>query len=132
VPDVREVDPFVLMSDPVARAPNLVPRLVGAKFRTLITKPYGGFADHKQLSLDGGHGFGIFANASKSMPSVNPSIMSMASRMSRRPSTGSRKGKHGLALCFCSDRLFQRLAIAQIDRHIENLRKPHFQTGLIE
>jgi hypothetical protein len=38
--------------------------------------------------------------------------MSMASRMSRRPSTGSRKGKHGLALCSCSDPLFQHLAIA--------------------
>ena len=120
------------MSDPVARAPNLVPRLIRAKCRTLVAKPYGGFADHKQLSVDGGHGFGIFADASKSMPSVKRSIMSMASHMSRRPSTGSRKGKHGLALCSYSDLLFQHLAIAQIDRHIENLRKPHFQTGLVE
>ena len=119
------------MSDPVARAPNLA-RLVGAKFLTLITKPYGGFADHKQLSLDGGHGFGIFANASKSMLSVNPSIMSMASRMSRRPSVGSRKGKHGLALCSSPDPIFQHPPIAQIDWHIENLRKPPFQTGLVE
>jgi hypothetical protein len=46
-------DPFVLMSDPVARAPNLVPRLFGAKCRILFTKPDGGFADHKHFALNG-------------------------------------------------------------------------------
>jgi hypothetical protein len=38
-----------------------VPRLIGAKDRTLFAKPDGGFADHKHLALDGGYGLGIFA-----------------------------------------------------------------------
>src|SRR2546430_726918 len=69
-------------------------------------------------ALDGGQVLGSSRNASKSMSLVKRSIMPMASSMSRRALTGSRKGKHSLAFCSCPDWFFQQSG-ARTDRQAQ-------------
>src|ERR1039458_6545722 len=67
---------------------------------------------------------GVFASSrkdSKVIPRVNSSIIARQSRMSRSGSTGSLKGKHGLAHCLFTDRFFEHFRWREIDRNTEEI-----------
>src|ERR1017187_9677700 len=66
----------------------------------------------------------VFASSrkdSKFISRVNSSIIAMLSRMSRSGSAGSLKGKHGLASCLFTDRLFEHFRRREIDRNTEEI-----------
>ena len=119
-------------AQPVSCPPNLMPRHIGANDRRLIAEPHGGFADHQQFPFHGGAGLGVALNASKSIPWVKSSIMSIASEISRRERRGSLKGNDCLALGSGPHWLFQHPAVGQIDASPENISEAHFQTGHVE
>src|SRR5215475_4546978 len=58
-PDRLDIDAVVLMPKPVADAADVAPRKIRAQEFGLIAETDRGFADHLQLALDCGDGFGI-------------------------------------------------------------------------
>src|ERR1039458_1492783 len=70
--------------------------------------------------------FGSSRNASKSIPRTNWTIMSMPSRISRRESAGSLKGKDGLAGGFGCNRLLEPFCRGKIDADTQHVRQAVF------
>src|ERR1700730_3126386 len=71
-------------------------------------------------------------NASKSIPSVNCWMLSMASAMSRRALTASSKGKHGLALGAPANRFLESVGGGQINLHAEQVLQAVFQLDHVD
>src|SRR5262245_30520124 len=65
--------------------------------------------------------FGSLRNASKSIPFVNCSMLSIASAMLRRALTGSSKGNHGLAFGAPTDGFFEGVGRRQVNIHTEEI-----------
>src|SRR5262245_2279291 len=65
--------------------------------------------------------FKSLRNASKSIPSVNCSILRIASAMSRKALIGSSKGNNGLAFGALADHFLEGVGRRQVNVHAEQI-----------
>ena len=98
----------------------------------ICSEPYRRLADEQKLALDRCNRLWVFRNASKSMPRTNCTIISMLSRISRRESVGSLKGKDGLVQGFGCNWLLQPFCRRKIHADAQHVSEAVFDSDHIQ
>ena len=116
------------MPEPVAEAADIVPRQAGAQTLRILSEPHRRLADEQKLALDRGNRLRVFPERLQSMPRTNRTIMSIPSRISRRESVGSLKGKDGLARGFGGNWLLEPFCRGEIHADTQHVREAAFNS----